>query len=61
MQKFVENNGGQKNKCTLKLKRILCLFKKIKKCTHIEDEFNKIKNDIIYSKLMFKNVQISQI
>ena len=35
--------------------------KKIKKFTQIKDEFNKIKVDIIYSKLMFKNVQISQI
>ena len=43
------------------LKEYYVCSRKIKKYTEIADEFNKIKNDIRSSKLMFKDVQSSEI
>lgn len=44
-----------------KLKEYFICSKKIKKYTELADEFNLIKNDIRESRLMFKNVIISNI
>ena len=43
------------------LKEYYVCSRKIKKYTEIADEFNKIKNDIRSSKLMFKDVQSNEI
>ena len=43
-------------KIYFQIKKILCLFKNFDKLTEIENEFNKIKNDIRCINLMLKDL-----